>query len=153
MDAIKNQISDLQSPSTKKDHRTPESFPKAHARRSPVDSGFKPKASNSKKITPEPKRREPSPVIEIEDPLASRRQKREQEQKNFRDFLKAQQRHAKVSVHSDSLLPLSLFRSHKFLTLPPSPTILLQRSRYQHRHRKRALVPPLPTTRTSQLPR
>jgi hypothetical protein len=105
MDAIKNQISDLQSPSIKKDHRTPESFPKSRARHSPspsVESGFKPKASNFKKITPEPKKSSGAPSIESEDPLTSRRQKREQEQKNFREFLKAQRQAKVCSNQQDS---------------------------------------------------
>lgn len=96
MDAIKNQISDLQSPSIKKDHRTPESFPKSSSRLSPnlpVDSGCEPKSSKSKKIIPESKGIRSIPCDE--EPLMSRRHKREQEQKNFREFLQAQ-RQAKV---------------------------------------------------------
>jgi hypothetical protein len=103
MDALKNQINDLQSPSVPKDSRTPQKANKLTP--APVGSDL----SSSKHPRPRgvPSRRESgaetrkktvtttTPPPESEDSLASRKMKREQESRNFREFLKAQ-RQAKV---------------------------------------------------------
>jgi hypothetical protein len=120
MDALKNQISDLQSPSVQKDHRSPQ---KAH-RFAPTPKISAPKASpatgvGSKRLSKgDTKREKKSPPPESEESLVSRKEKREQESRNFRNFVKAQ-RQAKVDHFSELTIDSDdrKVMAHHFVTL------------------------------------
>lgn len=81
MDALKNKINDLQSPSIKHDRRSPTVI--------------------QSRVSAPPTNSPPNVPTSSEDPLELRRKKREQERKKFQNFLKAQRQ--------SQVLILSLF--------------------------------------------